>query len=435
MWFCPGLPPTLPHAVGRGSRSRTSATTPADVVVTDLADKGTRHPRHDSRFRAELGRHAAPRPARRAGRARRSRRSAVGCSSRKASRARARSRPRRARPRRRRTGTSRPASTPRGVQQWLVIDNPYASDAKVDVTLRTSSGVRRPDALQGLDVARRSRDVIADPRHRRTPGPRRGRGRRARSARSSPRRRSSTRPTPGRPGVAHDARVAGAGVRLDVHRRACAPDAIDRDRRDRERRRRRRPGRRAADGRSAKHARAGDRHRRAGRRRLGAARAMRRRRRRPASRSPTARATASTCGRSRTSSIVAQTLTRFDDARRPRRARSRRRARSFRRGRGRSRAAACRGEQSTTLSLFNPGAAPARRARRARARRPRRPSGRTPAGDGAARSRGDLHRRRRPETVEARRRADRRRRRGRLRGAHDRRDRRSASSSIGVVVG
>jgi hypothetical protein len=47
------------------------------------------------------------------------------------------------------------------VQQWLVIDNPYASDAKVNVTLRTSSGVRRPDALQGLDVARRSREVIA----------------------------------------------------------------------------------------------------------------------------------------------------------------------------------------------------------------------------------------------------------------------------------
>ena len=42
-----------------------------------------------------------------------------------------------------------------------MIDNPYASDAKVDVTLRTSSGVRRPDALQGLDIARRSRDVIA----------------------------------------------------------------------------------------------------------------------------------------------------------------------------------------------------------------------------------------------------------------------------------
>ena len=47
------------------------------------------------------------------------------------------------------------------MQQWLVIDNPYASDAKVDVTLRTSSGVRRPDALQGLDIARRSREVIA----------------------------------------------------------------------------------------------------------------------------------------------------------------------------------------------------------------------------------------------------------------------------------
>jgi len=31
----------------------------------------------------------------------------------------------------------------------------------VDVTLRTSSGVRRPDALQGLDIPRRSREIIA----------------------------------------------------------------------------------------------------------------------------------------------------------------------------------------------------------------------------------------------------------------------------------
>jgi hypothetical protein len=52
-------------------------------------------------------------------------------------------------------------STPRGVQQWLVITNPYASDAKVDVTMRTSSGVRKPDELQSMDVARRSRTVIA----------------------------------------------------------------------------------------------------------------------------------------------------------------------------------------------------------------------------------------------------------------------------------
>src|SRR5262249_27093188 len=52
-------------------------------------------------------------------------------------------------------------STPRGVQQWLVIANPYASDAKVNVTLRTSSGVRKPEDLQAMDVARRARTVIA----------------------------------------------------------------------------------------------------------------------------------------------------------------------------------------------------------------------------------------------------------------------------------
>jgi hypothetical protein len=52
-------------------------------------------------------------------------------------------------------------STPRGVQQWLIIANPYASDAKVDVTLRTSTGVRKPEELQAMDVARRSRTVVA----------------------------------------------------------------------------------------------------------------------------------------------------------------------------------------------------------------------------------------------------------------------------------
>jgi hypothetical protein len=51
-------------------------------------------------------------------------------------------------------------TTPRGVQQWLVIQNPFASDAKVDVTLRTSGGVRRPELLQSYDVRRRSRAVV-----------------------------------------------------------------------------------------------------------------------------------------------------------------------------------------------------------------------------------------------------------------------------------
>jgi hypothetical protein len=52
-------------------------------------------------------------------------------------------------------------TTPRGVQQWLVLENPFASDAKVDVTLRTSGGVRQPERLQSFDVRRRSRAVIA----------------------------------------------------------------------------------------------------------------------------------------------------------------------------------------------------------------------------------------------------------------------------------
>jgi hypothetical protein len=51
-------------------------------------------------------------------------------------------------------------ATPRGVNQWLVIDDPFAADAKVDVLLRTTEGLRQPQALQGLDVARRSRVII-----------------------------------------------------------------------------------------------------------------------------------------------------------------------------------------------------------------------------------------------------------------------------------
>ncbi len=51
-------------------------------------------------------------------------------------------------------------STPRGIQQWLVLDNPYASDARVNVKLRTSDGVHEPQELQALDVPRRSRIVV-----------------------------------------------------------------------------------------------------------------------------------------------------------------------------------------------------------------------------------------------------------------------------------
>jgi hypothetical protein len=51
-------------------------------------------------------------------------------------------------------------STPRGIQQWLVLDNPYASDARVNIKLRTSDGVHEPQQLQALDVPRRSRIVV-----------------------------------------------------------------------------------------------------------------------------------------------------------------------------------------------------------------------------------------------------------------------------------
>jgi hypothetical protein len=62
-------------------------------------------------------------------------------------------------------------STVRGAEYWLVVDDPYASDAKVDVTVYTETGVRRPERLQGVDVARRSRvliplhDIVVRERH------------------------------------------------------------------------------------------------------------------------------------------------------------------------------------------------------------------------------------------------------------------------------
>lgn len=50
--------------------------------------------------------------------------------------------------------------TVRGVKQWLVLDDPFSSDARVDITLRTDSGLQLLPALQGVDVPGRSRVVI-----------------------------------------------------------------------------------------------------------------------------------------------------------------------------------------------------------------------------------------------------------------------------------
>ncbi len=158
VWFCPGLPPALPHVSARVTFSNVG-TAVADVVVTDLADKGGSTHRSFSvpaagvvtKARDQLGTAGALTVESFGGRIlveegieARTALESTPCA----------------------TQTSphwyfAAGSTPRGVQQWLVIDNPYASDAKIDVTLRTSTGVLRPDALQGLDVARRSRTVVA----------------------------------------------------------------------------------------------------------------------------------------------------------------------------------------------------------------------------------------------------------------------------------
>ncbi len=51
-------------------------------------------------------------------------------------------------------------TTVRGVSQWLVLEDPFAGDARVDVTLRTDAGLQELPSLSGLDVPGRSRVVI-----------------------------------------------------------------------------------------------------------------------------------------------------------------------------------------------------------------------------------------------------------------------------------
>lgn len=158
VWFCPGLPPALSPKSARVTVANIGDA-PTDVVVTDLADKGNAThvgfavPSNTvvTKKREELGAPGSLTVESFGGQVvveegieRADGLDTTPCA----------------------TRTSphwyfAAGTTPRGVQQWLVIDNPYASDAKVDVTLRTSSGVRRPDLLQNLDITRRSRNVIA----------------------------------------------------------------------------------------------------------------------------------------------------------------------------------------------------------------------------------------------------------------------------------
>ncbi len=51
-------------------------------------------------------------------------------------------------------------TTARGVSQWLVLDDPFATDARVDVAIRTESGLTLLPDLQGLDVPGRTRVVV-----------------------------------------------------------------------------------------------------------------------------------------------------------------------------------------------------------------------------------------------------------------------------------
>ncbi len=51
-------------------------------------------------------------------------------------------------------------TTVRGVKQWLVLDNPLSTDARVDVEVRSEIGLRLLPDLQGIDVPGRSRVEI-----------------------------------------------------------------------------------------------------------------------------------------------------------------------------------------------------------------------------------------------------------------------------------
>jgi hypothetical protein len=51
-------------------------------------------------------------------------------------------------------------TTLRGIKQWLVLEDPFAADARVDIVLRTDAGLSELQSLSGLDVPGRSRVVI-----------------------------------------------------------------------------------------------------------------------------------------------------------------------------------------------------------------------------------------------------------------------------------
>ena len=156
-WFCPGLPPAVAPRDGRVSFGNVGAT-PVDVVVTVLPDTGSPTSRSltipaDSTLstrRAALGASGAL-TVETFGGALVVEEGVDGSSGIDM------------------TPCATDASTqwyfaagmtPRGVEQWLVIDDPYATDAKVNVTLRTDNGVQLPDQLQDLDVSRRSRVIV-----------------------------------------------------------------------------------------------------------------------------------------------------------------------------------------------------------------------------------------------------------------------------------
>jgi hypothetical protein len=158
VWFCPGLPAPFQNAAGRVTFANLG-TEPAEVVVTSLPDDGDiRHQRFNlaghttmTKARNALGAPGSltieafgPRVIVEEGVALPTALESAACAE-KAS-----------------AHWYFPAGvTVRGVAQSLIIDNPYAADAQVNVSFRTNNGLRRPERLQELDIARRSRTIVA----------------------------------------------------------------------------------------------------------------------------------------------------------------------------------------------------------------------------------------------------------------------------------
>jgi hypothetical protein len=157
VWFCPGMPPTLPRAAGRITFANLGDT-PAEVIVTTLPDQGRAAQQRlevapmstVTRRRDQIGAPGALTIETFGGRIvveegveANDMLASAPCATSASTR-----------------WYFAAGTTLRGVRQSLVIVNPYASDARVDLVVRTGTGRRTSNRLQSIDIARRTRVVV-----------------------------------------------------------------------------------------------------------------------------------------------------------------------------------------------------------------------------------------------------------------------------------